>query len=83
MAFAARLARFAASLALRVSCCAKPAAARFSSMGTLRRCRALLRSSFRFFLPYARSRVQAAWPSMTPDYVSSRLAPRHGRRGRL
>eukprot|EP00965_Chrysotila_dentata_P052096 1728731-Pleurochrysis_carterae.AAC.1 len=34
-ALAARIARFSSSLALRVSCCAKPAAVRFSSDGHL------------------------------------------------
>eukprot|EP00965_Chrysotila_dentata_P129483 4280265-Pleurochrysis_carterae.AAC.1 len=58
VAFAACFARFSASLALSVSCCAKPADVRFSSMLLL-----LLAAS-------ARSRIQAAvpsaWPRMTP-----------------
>eukprot|EP00965_Chrysotila_dentata_P113530 3751696-Pleurochrysis_carterae.AAC.1 len=59
-ALAARFARFSSSLALRVSCCAKPAAVRFSSMVTLRPCRALLPSSFHSSSLLARSRIQAA-----------------------
>eukprot|EP00965_Chrysotila_dentata_P012070 395848-Pleurochrysis_carterae.AAC.1 len=38
-ALAARFAGVSSSLALRVSCCAKPAAVRFSSMVTWRPCR--------------------------------------------
>eukprot|EP00965_Chrysotila_dentata_P054364 1803831-Pleurochrysis_carterae.AAC.1 len=81
VAFAARLARFAASFALRISCCAKPAAVRFSSMVTARPCRAPLRSSFHSSSPSARSRIQGGrgavgiGPRMTPARVSSRLAP--------
>eukprot|EP00965_Chrysotila_dentata_P061751 2045347-Pleurochrysis_carterae.AAC.1 len=48
-------------------------------MVTLRPCRALLRSSYYSSSPLARSRIQAAVPSvcprMTPAHVSSRLAP--------
>eukprot|EP00965_Chrysotila_dentata_P256526 6212570-Pleurochrysis_carterae.AAC.1 len=56
-----------------------PAVMHFSSMITLRPCRALLRSSFHSFSPLARSRIRAsvssAWPRMTPVRVSLRLAP--------
>eukprot|EP00965_Chrysotila_dentata_P143381 4737487-Pleurochrysis_carterae.AAC.4 len=46
-----------ASLALRASCCARLATVCFSSMVTMRPCRALLRSSFPSSLPSARSRI--------------------------
>eukprot|EP00965_Chrysotila_dentata_P110737 3659120-Pleurochrysis_carterae.AAC.1 len=69
-ALAARFARFLSSFALRVSCCAKPAAVRFSIMVTLRPCRAVLRRSCHSSSPLARSRIQAAvpsaWPRMMP-----------------